>query len=81
MKQAKDKAKMIINIYKVGPLIYLKVFQYDSGSEFKAGVTKLLEKHRVTIQHAMTKYKHTHTVFVKALNNLLAENLFKVQDV
>ena len=29
----------------------------------------------------MTKYKHTHTTFIKALNRLLAENLFKVQDV
>ena len=28
----------------------------------------------------MTKYKHTHTAFVKALNKILAENLFKVQD-
>ena len=36
---------MIANIYKVGPLTYPKVFQCDNGSEFKAGVTKLLEKH------------------------------------
>ena len=28
----------------------------------------------------MTKYKHTHTAFVKALNKILAERLFKVQD-
>ena len=28
----------------------------------------------------MTKYKHTHTAFVKALNKILAEQLFKVQD-
>ena len=27
------------------------------------------------------KYKHTHTAFVKALNKILAERLFKVQDV
>ena len=26
------------------------------------------------------KYKHTHTSFVKALNKILAERLFKVQD-
>ena len=26
------------------------------------------------------KYKHTHTAFVKALNKILAERLFKVQD-
>ena len=28
----------------------------------------------------MTKYKHTHTAFVEALNKLLAERLFKVQN-
>ena len=29
----------------------------------------------------MTKYKHTQIAFIEALNKLLAENLFKVQDV
>ena len=29
----------------------------------------------------MTKYNHTHTAFVEALNKILAERLFKVQDV
>ena len=28
----------------------------------------------------MTKYKHTHTAFVEALNKILAERLSKVQD-
>ena len=28
----------------------------------------------------MTKYKHTHTAFVEAMNKILAERLFKVQD-
>ena len=28
----------------------------------------------------MTKYKHTHTAFVEALNKILAERLFKVHD-
>ena len=28
----------------------------------------------------MTEYKHTHTAFVEALNKILAERLFKVQD-
>ena len=71
---------MIANIYKVGPLTYPKIFQYDNGSEFKAEVTKLLEKHEVRIQCAMTNYKHTHRAFVEALNKMLAERLFKVQD-
>ena len=41
----------------------------------------MLEKSEVKIRHTMTEYKHTHMAFVKALNKLLAENLFKVQDV
>ena len=53
----------------------------DNGSEFKAEVTKLLEKHEVRIQHTTTKYNHPHTAFVEALNKILAEQLFKVQDV
>ena len=40
----------------------------------------MLEKHGVRIQHTTTKYKHTHTAFVEALNKILAEQLFKVQD-
>ena len=49
-KQAKDMAEMIVDIYKVGPLTYPKIFQCDNGSEFKAEETKLLEKHEVKIQ-------------------------------
>ena len=71
--QAKDVAEMIADIYKVGPLTYPKIFQCDNGSEFKAEVTKLLEKHEVRIQCTMTKYKHTHTAFVEALNKMLTE--------
>ena len=41
---------------------------------------KMLEKHKVKIQRVMTKYKNTHTAFVEALNKILAERLFKVQD-
>ena len=79
-KQAKNVADMITDIYKVGPLTYPKIFQCDNGSEFKAEVTKMLEKHEVRIQYATTKNKHTHTAFVEALNKILAEQLFKVQD-
>ena len=73
-------AEMIADIYKVGPLTYPKIFQCNNGSEFKAEVTKMLEKHEVKIQHITTKYKHIHTAFVEALNKILAEQLFKVQD-
>ena len=77
-KQAKDVAEMIADIYKVGPLTYPKIFQCDNGSEFKAEVTKMLEKHEVKIRRVTTKYKQTHTAFVKALNKILAERLFKL---
>ena len=80
MKQVKDVYNMIADIYKVGALTYPKVFQCNSGSEFKAEVPKMLEKHGVMIQCATTKYKHTHMAFVEALHKLLAEQLFRVQD-
>ena len=79
-KQARNVAEMIADIYKVGPLKFPKIFQCDNGSEFKGNVTKMLEKNEVKIRRVMTKYKHTHTAFVKALNKILAERLFKVQD-
>ena len=79
-KQARDVAEMIADIYKVGPLKYPKIFQCDNGSEFKGEVTKMLEKQEVKIRRVTTKYKHTHTAFVEALNKILAERLFKVQD-
>ena len=71
-KQAKDVAKVIADIYKVGPLTYPKIFQCNNGSEFKAEVTKMLEKCGVKIQRVTTKYKHTHMAFIEALNKLLA---------
>ena len=79
-KQARDVAEMIADIYKVGPLTYPKIFQCDNGSEFKGEVTKMLEKNEVKIQRVTTKYKHIHTAFVEALNKIIAERLFKVQD-
>ena len=79
-KQVRDVAEMIADIYKVGPLTYPKIFQCDNGSEFKGEVTKMLEKQEVKIRQVTTKYKHTHTAFVEALNKILTERLFKVQD-
>ena len=49
-KQARNVAEMIADIYKVGPLTYPKMFQCDTGSEFKGEVTKMLEKQEVNIQ-------------------------------
>ena len=71
---------MIADIYEVGPLTYPKIFQCNNGSKCKGEVIKMLEKNEVTIQRVTTKYEHTHTAFVEALNMQLAENLFKVQD-
>ena len=71
---------MIAVIYEVGPLTYPKIFQCDNGSEFKGETTKMLEKHEVKIRRVTTKYAHTHTAFVEALNKIIAERLFKVQD-
>ena len=79
-KQARNVAEMIADIYKVGPLTYPSIFQCENGSEFKGEVTKLLEKQEVKIRRVTTKYAHTHTAFVEALNKILAERLFKVQD-
>ena len=79
-KQARDVAEMIADIYKVGPLTYPKIFQFNNGGDFKGEVTKMLEKQEVKIQRVTTKYKHTHTAFVEVLNKILAEKLFKVQD-
>ena len=39
-KQVKDVAEMIADIYKVGPLMYPKIFQCNNGSEFKGEVTR-----------------------------------------
>ena len=80
-KQAADVANIIADIYKVDPLTYPKIFQCDNGSEFKGEVTRLLQKNEVNVQSVMTKYKHTHTAFVEALNKILTEQLFKVQDM
>ena len=71
---------MIADIYAIGPVTYPKIFQCDNGSEFKEEVTKMLEKQEVKIRQVTTKYKHTHTAFVEALNKILTERLFKVQD-
>ena len=79
-KQSRDMAEMIADIYKFGPLMYPSTFQCDNGSEFKGEVTKMLAQQEVRIRRVTTKYTHTHTAFVEALNKILAERLFKVQD-
>ena len=41
-KQARDKAEMIADIYKVGPLTYPTLFQCNNSSEFKGEVRDYL---------------------------------------
>ena len=76
-KQTRDVAEMIADIYKVGPLKYPKIFQCDNGSKFKGDVTKMSGKNEIKSRRVMTKYKHTHTAFVEALNKILAESYSK----
>ena len=71
---------MIADNYKVRPPTYLKIFQCYNGSEFKGEVTKILQKHEVHIRCLMTKYRNTHTAFVKALNKIDPCRAIKVQD-
>ena len=79
-KKMADMAEMVADIYKVRPFMYPKIFQCNNGSEFKGEMTKMLEEQEVKIIRVTTKYAHTHTAFVEALNKILAERLFKVQD-
>ena len=73
-KKSSKVAFVLEAIYKKGGVFkYPKRFQCDNGSEFKNEVTKLLEKHSTEIRRATTKYKHTHTAFVKAFNKELAK--------
>ena len=55
-KKPSEVAKMIEDIYKVGPLTWPETFQVDNGSEFKSSVKDLLEKHNVRINNTTTKY-------------------------
>ena len=72
---------MLEAIYKKGGVFkYPKAFQCDNGSEFKNEVTKLLEKHNVDIRRATTKYKHTHTAFVKPFSREIEKLLFETMD-
>ena len=79
-KKASEVAEMLQDIYKKGPLRYPKEFQVDNGTEFKAGVLKLMKEKGVKVVSATTKYHHNFTAFVEHFNKSLAERLFKAQD-
>ena len=79
-KRSSEVAFVLEAIYKKGGVFkYPKTFQCDNGSEFKNGVTMLLEKHNVDIRRATAKYKHTHTAFLEAFNRELAKLLLRIQ--
>ena len=44
-------------------------------------MTKLLEAHNIKIDSVITKYKHTHMVFLENFNKRLEEKLFMIMDV
>ena len=75
-KQAKDMAEMIADIYKVGPLTYPSVIMVAKSKQRRLRC----QRSTIKIQRVTTKYKHTHTAFIEALNKILTERLFKVQD-
>ena len=81
-KKASDVAFLLKNIYesKANHLKWPEVFQCDKGEKFRVDVTKLLEVHNIKINSVITNYKHTHTVFVKNFNKVLAEKLFMIMD-
>ena len=79
-KKASEVAEMFADIYKRGPLKYPKELHVDNGTEFKAGVLKLMKEHDVKVVSVTTKYHHNFTTFVERFNKTLAERLFKAQD-
>ena len=71
---------MFKDIYRKGSLKYPNELHVDNGTEFKAGVLKLMKKHDVKVVSATIKYRHNFTVFIERFNKTLLE-LFKAQDV
>ena len=78
-KKASEVAEMFEDIYKKGPLKYPKELHVDNGTEFKAGVLKLIKDHQVKVS-ATTKYHLNFTAFIERFNKTLSERMFKVQD-
>ena len=80
-KKASEVEEMLLDIYKKGPLRYPKEFHVDNGTEFKAGVLKLMKKKGVKVVSTTTKYHHNSTASIERFNKTLQERLFKAQDV
>ena len=53
-KKASEVAEMFKEIYKKGPLKYPKELHVNNGTEFKAGVLKLMKERDVKVVSATT---------------------------
>ena len=69
-KKASEVAEMFKDIYKKGPLRYLKELHVDNGTEFKADVQKLMKEHDVKMVSVTTKYYHNFTAFIERFNKV-----------
>ena len=77
-KNAKEVAQAFQCIYQNTSLTYLKTLMIDDGKEFYGDVTKLMEKHDVTIQRGDPS-QHRSQGIVERFNRTLADRLFSFQ--
>ena len=76
-KNSEEVAAAFQKIYS-RKLKYPKILQVDSGTEFKADLTKLMTKHSTNIRRGETN-NHTQQSLVERFNRTLAEKIFGVQ--
>ena len=77
-KNAKEVAQAFQWIYQNTSLTYPKTLIIDDGKEFYGDVTKLMEKHDVTIQRG-DPGQHGSQGIVERFNRTLADRLFSFQ--
>ena len=77
-KNSKEVAQAFQWIYENTPLTYPKTLVIDNGKEFYRDMTKLMEKHDVTIQHGDPS-QHRLQGIMDGFNRTLADRLFSYQ--
>ena len=77
-KNAKEAAQAFQWIYQNTSLTYPKTLMIDDGKEFYRDVTKLMEKHDVTIQRGDPSQHHSQGI-VERFNRTLEDRLFSFQ--
>ena len=77
-KNSKEAAQAFQWIYENTPLTYPKTLIIDDGKECYGGMTKLMEKNDVMIQHGDPS-QHCSQGIVKRVNRTLADRLFSSQ--